>query len=56
MIREFWIRLEKKQRYYVAGAVIFIALVLILEFGVFSSVRRQRKNQAQRADEQEKIK
>lgn len=36
MIREFWNRLEKKQRYYIAGAAIFVALALILEFGIFS--------------------
>jgi hypothetical protein len=35
MIKEFWDRLDKKQRYYVAGAAAFVVIVLILEFGIF---------------------
>jgi general secretion pathway protein M len=35
MIKEFWIKLNSKQRYYVAGGMIFVFLVLILEVGIF---------------------
>ena len=35
MIKEFWDKLDKKQRYYVASAAIFILIALILEFALF---------------------
>ena len=35
MIKEFWARLNTKQRYYAAIGTIFVLLVLILEFGIF---------------------
>jgi general secretion pathway protein M len=35
MIKEFWDRLNKKQRYYVEGAAVLVLAVLILEFGIF---------------------
>jgi type II secretory pathway component PulM len=35
MIKEFWAKLNTKQRYYVAFGIIFVLLVVILEFGIF---------------------
>jgi general secretion pathway protein M len=35
MIKEFWEKLDKKQRYYVASAAILILIALILEFALF---------------------
>lgn len=35
MIKEFWERLDKKQRYYVGGAAIIVLVALLLEFALF---------------------
>jgi hypothetical protein len=35
MMKEIWMRMDKKQRYYMAGAAIFVLVVIILEFGIF---------------------
>ena len=35
MMKAFWDKLDKKQRYYAAGVAIFVLAALILEFGLF---------------------
>ena len=35
MIKTFWTKLDERQRYLVAGAAIFVSIVLILEIAVF---------------------
>jgi type II secretory pathway component PulM len=35
MIREFWNKLDSKQRYFAAGGVIFVVVALLLELVVF---------------------
>jgi hypothetical protein len=43
MMKAFWDKLDKKQRYYAAGAAIFILAALILEFGLFPFWEAQGK-------------
>lgn len=35
MIKSFWDKLDKKQRYMVAGAAVFVLIALIFELGIF---------------------
>jgi len=35
MIREFWNKLDKKQRYYAAAMIIIVLAAAVLEFGIF---------------------
>lgn len=35
MIKEFWAKLNERQRYYLIGGFVFVVIVLILEFAVF---------------------
>jgi general secretion pathway protein M len=43
MIKEFWDKLDKKQRRGIIGGAIFIFIVLILEFGIFPFQEAQGK-------------
>lgn len=43
MIKEFWNKLDAKQRKLVAGAAIFVGIALIMEIAVFPFLEAQKK-------------
>jgi general secretion pathway protein M len=55
MIKEFWNKLEKRQRYMVAGAGVFVFVVLLLELVIFPFGEAMAKSRRYVASNQVKL-